>query len=188
MSVPSLRRGHPSSSSRSVCSGAATRLPLKLRARAGGVEQRRLEGHVEPPFGCRLDPRPPGECDQRPPEPGGTGSLRARSISAQAVGVEHRLGGEVECALSRADDRAPVRLGDVVGMRHLEAEPRQVGNDRDAVRGEEPVRHPAAREELLHLRPHRPLEDQRGAEAHCPRVGVVAFEAVEDALDLGLVA
>ena len=120
-----------------------------------------MERHVDPTLGRRLHARAPRGRHERPHDALGHLHLRPAEETRQLVGVEHRLRRDVEGAGRPADDREAVRLRDVVGVRHLEAEPRRVRHERDRPPRDQRVRHPATGEQSLRLRPHGPLEDER---------------------------
>src|SRR5204863_1698671 len=102
------------------------------------------------------------------------------------VGVENRIRGHVEGASHLARDGQAIGLGDVVGVHHLEAEPRQVRDDRD-VPGEEAREEPTGEQAAL-LLARLALEDQTGPQTNRPNLRVLLLEAVEPPLDLRFVA
>ena len=95
----------------------------------------------------------------------------ARPAGARALAVEHRLGGDVEGAAGVADDGAPIRVGDVVGVDGLEAQPRMARDDRDPLRVHQPAGQEGSREQPPDPRRGAALEDQAGAQAHDADVG-----------------
>ena len=142
-------------------------------------------------------------------QPGSVGCRRARHVSvgggaqdrggdrdrpraehaAEHVAVEDRVGRDVERAAGGGrDDRAPVGVGDVVGVDGLDAQARVARHH-----GHELAAHERAGQERADEQPpdagrRAALEDQPGAQAHDAHVRVRALEGVQPALDLGLVA
>ncbi len=117
----------------------------------------------------------------------GTGSLRAPEERCELVRADDRVGGDVEGAAGRADDREPVRLRDVVRVDGLEAEPRRRGHERDPSPLQQPGRQEGPGEEPALAGRRAELEDQAGPQADDPHGRVLELEAVEQPLDLGLV-
>ena len=94
----------------------------------------------------------------------------------ERVGVENRIRGHVEGVLDVARDGQAIGLGDVVGVDRLEAEPRQVGNDRD-LPGEKLREEPAGEQSAL-LLAGLALEDQPRPQADRSNLRVLSLESV----------
>ena len=120
--------------------------------------------------------------------PGWTRLGRAPSSAAELVAVEHRVGRQVERAAHGRVDGEPERLADVERVHRLEAQALGLRHDGDQRAAHQRARQERTREQAPDLRRRLALEHQRRPHAHDAHLVVLDLEAVEDALDLGLVA
>lgn len=86
-----------------------------------------------------------------------------------------------------AHDRAPVGVGDIVGVHPLEAHPRQIGDERHDPRPREPARKERPEEMAALLLGGPALEDEPRPHAHDADVRLGRLEVVEQPLRLRLV-
>ncbi len=100
--------------------------------------------------------------------------------------VGHRVRRQVERAPDVAEHREPVRLGRVVGVQHLEPEPRQIRYEGQQVGSEQGARHVPAGEDPALLGRGGLLEQEAGPHPHHPDPRMPQFEGVEHPLQIRL--
>src|SRR4051794_11879877 len=163
------------------------RLPAELLASPRRVHHRHPQGEVYPAWGGRLHPQLPGEIGG-----GAQGSGRQRKAAGaeeltELLDPDLRLGSDVESALDLAHDRLPVGLADVARVDRLEAEARHPRHQRNQALADQEARQEGAGEEAADLARSLGFEDQAGAQADHPHVGLAQLEGVEQGFHRRLV-
>src|SRR5215207_10057917 len=168
--------------------GAALRLPAQLPPRAARVHYGYAQCHVQPALGDGLDP-------ELPRKPGRRAAHLRRDRHGAGVQyppyllcVHNRFGRQVERAPHLIDDGEPESLAHVVGVDDLGPQIRYVGDDVYELRANQGARQERSGEEAPYPLGGLFLEDEAGAHPDDPDFRRLQLEAVQPALDLGLVA
>ncbi len=168
--------------------GGVPWLPPEVGARSVGPHDRHPGGDVDPPGVGRLQAQPPGQRDDPADQPERHPDRAEHPERPRHPRrVEHGRRGDVERPAGPPVDRAPERIGEVVGVHGLEHERQRQRQDREPQRAHDRHRHEVAEEQPPELGRRAALEHESGAEPGHDDVGVLGLEPVHRGLVLGLV-